>query len=72
MRRRVPAAALALALAQGASACPVCFGGVDTHKAFFTGLGWAILTLLTVTLSLIGGIGYALWIIERGRAEADA
>jgi hypothetical protein len=70
--RTLAAAALALALPRAACACAVCFGGVDGQKGFFMGLGWAILTMLAVTLSLIGGIGYALYSIERARAEHEA
>ena len=53
-------------------ACAICFGATDTNKGFYTGLSWAILTLLTVVLSLVGGIGYAMWAVERERAKRDA
>ena len=53
-------------------ACAICFGAVDTNKGFYTGLSWAILTLLFVVLSLVGGIGYAMWTVERERAKRDA
>jgi hypothetical protein len=70
MRLRLLAAPLLLP--RSASACAICFGAVDTHKSFFDGLAWAILILLSITLSLIGTIGWAVWSIERRRAEKDA
>lgn len=66
------ALAAALLLAPRLSrACAICFGATDTHAGFFTGLGWAILTLLVVVLSLVAGIGYAMWTVERARARAE-
>ena len=56
---------------RAAGACAICFGATDTHKGFYTGLSWAILTLLTAVLSLVGGIGYAMWAVERERARAE-
>jgi len=64
-------AALLLA-PRAAGACAICFGAVDTNKSFYTGLGWAILTMLAVVLSLVGGIGYAMWTVERERAKRGA
>ena len=52
-------------------ACVICFGATDTNKSFYTGLSWAILTMLVVVLSLAGGIGYAMWSVERERAKSD-
>jgi hypothetical protein len=52
-------------------ACAICFGATDTNKSFYTGLSWAILTMLVVVLSLAGGIGYAMWSVEKSRAEAE-
>jgi hypothetical protein len=63
-------AALLLA-ARDAGACAICFGATDTNKGFYTGLSWAILTMLVVVLSLAGGIGYAMWSVEKARAEAE-
>ena len=67
--KRALSAALLLA-PRAASACAICFGAVDTNKGFYTGLSWAILTLLVTVLSLVGGIGYAMWTVERDRARA--
>lgn len=57
-----------LAAPRAASACAVCFGQADGKDGLFNGFWWAILLLLAVTMSLVGGIAYALWSVERGRA----
>jgi hypothetical protein len=67
---RAAALAVLLLTPAAASACSVCFGGVDGRKAFFMGLGWSILIMLAFTLTLIGGIAWTLWTIERGRKDA--
>ncbi len=67
---RALSAALLLA-PRAASACAICFGGQDTNAGLYTGLSWAILTLLVVVLSLVGGIGYAMWTVERERERAE-
>ncbi len=66
------AAAALLIVPRAASACAICFGATDTQKGFFTGLGWAIITLVSLVLTLIGGIGYAMWTVERERAARGA
>jgi hypothetical protein len=66
----LPAAALLLA-ARDASACAICFGAQDNQTSFFTGLSWAILTMLVCVLGLSAGIGYAMWSVERERAKAE-
>lgn len=57
---------------RAASACAVCFGGGDGKSGLSQGFWWGIVVLLAVTMSLVGAIGYALWTVERRRAEADA
>jgi len=69
--KRTLFAALLLA-PRAAGACAVCFGAVDANAGFFTGLGYAIITLVTVVLSLVGGIGYAMYSVERERARERA
>lgn len=64
------AAALLLA-AREASACAICFGATDNQAGFFTGLSWAILTMLVCVLGLSAGIGYAMWSVEKSRAAAE-
>ena len=46
-------------------------GGALALVLFFQGLGWAILTLVALTMSLIGGIGCAMYTVERERARAE-
>lgn len=69
--KRALFAALLLA-PRAAGACAVCFGGVDTAKGFFDGLGWAIVILLAVVFTLIGAIAYAFYSVERERERAHS
>jgi hypothetical protein len=71
MKNRLISAALLLS-PRAASACAVCFGGADGKSGFANGLWWGIVILLAVTMSLVGAIGWALWSVERRRAEMDA
>ena len=65
--------ALAVLLAPAAaSACPVCFGALDNKSGLAAGFWWGIVILLAVTMSLVVGIGWTVWTIERRRREADA
>lgn len=57
---------------RAASACAVCFGAGDGKSGLSNGIWWGIVILLTVTMSLVAGIGWALWSVERDRAEFDA
>jgi len=66
------ALAVLLLAPRAASACSVCFGGGDGKSGLSHGIWWAIVILLTVTMSLLGGIGWTLWSVERDRAERDA
>jgi hypothetical protein len=68
--KNVLSAALLLA-PRAASACAICFGAVDAQKGFFTGLGYAIVTLVVVVLSLVGAIAYAFYAVERERARSE-
>jgi hypothetical protein len=70
MRLILPAALLALPRA--ARACAVCFGQADGKSGLFNGFWWGIVVLLAVTMSLVAGIGWAVWSIERARAARDA
>ena len=69
---RTALAAALLALPRAASACAVCFGGVDNKSGLVAGFWWAIVLLLSVTMSLVGAIGWTLWSVERRRAERGA
>ena len=70
--KRVLALAALSALPRAAGACAVCFGQADGKNGLLTGIGWGIVVLLSVTMSLLGGIGWALWSVERDRRELDA
>lgn len=64
---------LVLALApQAASACSVCFGDSKDNKGFVDGLWWGIVLLILVTMSMLGGIGWAFWSVEKRRRAAEA
>lgn len=64
--------AVLLLAPHSASACAVCFGGGDGTSGLSHGIWWAIVLLLTVTMSLVAAIGYALYSVEARRAEMDA
>ncbi|MFI5362424.1 MAG: hypothetical protein ACHQ49_10675 [Elusimicrobiota bacterium] len=68
---RALSAALLLA-PRAASACAVCFGQADGKSGFANGIFWGIVILLSVTMALVGGIGYAIWSVERERAARKA
>jgi heme/copper-type cytochrome/quinol oxidase subunit 2 len=68
---RLLLAAVPLLAARDVRACAICFGATDNQAGFFTGLSWAILTMLVVVLSLAGGIAYAMWSVEKERAKAE-
>lgn len=65
-------AALLPLLPGSAAACAVCFGGADGAKGLFSGIWWGILVLLTTTMSMLGGIGWLLWKVEKNRRAHEA
>jgi len=65
-------AAALLALPRSASACAICFGGLDNSSGLARGFWWGIVVLLAVTMSLVGAIAWAVWTVERRRKEAGA
>lgn len=69
---RLLLAAALVFLPRAARACAVCFGAADGQKGFFDGLWWGIVVLLAVTMSLVGGIGWTVWSVERRRLAEDA
>ena len=70
MRRLAPAVLPAL-LAGPAAACSVCFGG-KSNPGLLDGIWWGIVLLLTVTMSLVGGIGWLLYKVESRRLAEEA
>lgn len=68
---RTLAAALLLA-PRAAGACALCFGQADGKNGLLNGFWWAVVVLIAVTMAMLGGIGYAIWSVERDRAARDA
>jgi len=67
----MPALAALLAVAPGsAAACAVCFGA-GGEKGLVSGITWGIVILLTATMTLLGGIGYLLYRVEKNRPAED-
>jgi hypothetical protein len=71
VRALILAASLPL-LPGSAAACAVCFGGASGNKGLFDGIWWGIVLLVTVTFSMVGGIGWLLYKVEQGRAADEA
>ena len=65
---------LLLALASSAEACSVCFGKAKGPAAsgIVDGIWWGIVLLLASTFSLLGGIGWLLWRVEKTRAAEES
>jgi len=63
---------LLLAIGERASACAVCFGKAEGQQGLLDGIWWGIILLLTVTMSMVGGIGWLLWKVEKRRLAEEA
>lgn|GEM_PF-3344372 len=61
-----------LAAPRAAHACAACFGGGAGTKGLFEGFWWAIVSMLVIVLSLVAGIAWTAWSIERARGEKHA
>lgn len=73
MRPAAPVLALLPALLpRAASACAVCFGGAQANKGLIDGFWWGIVVLLTVTMAMVGGIGWLLYKVEKDRPADEA
>ncbi len=71
--RTLALAALLPLLRDTASACAVCFGGATGgNKGFFDGIWWGIVLLIAVTFSMVGGIGWLLYKVEKNRLTHEA
>lgn len=70
MRPSALAALLALAPAS-ASACAVCFGASPDAKGLLDGVWWGIVLLLAVTMSMVGGIAWLLYTVEKSRVAEE-
>jgi hypothetical protein len=56
-----------------AAACAVCFGkaGPGT-QGLLDGIWWGIILLLSATMSMVGGIGWLLYKVEKSRLAEEA
>lgn len=70
--RRLSLAALLAPLPGSAAACAVCFGSTPGAKGLLDGIWWGIVILLTVTFSMVGGIGWLLYKVEKDRKSSEA
>ncbi len=71
--RRISLAALLALLPSAAAACAVCFGkATPATQGLFDGIWWGIIVLLSITMSMVGGIGWLLYKVERHRNKAEA
>jgi len=52
--------------------CAVCFGGASGAKGLLDGIWWGIILLLTVTMSMVGGIAWLLYKVESRRLAEEA
>ena len=70
---RIPGLAASLALLPGsAAACSVCFGNAPGNKGLIDGFWWGIVLLLLVTMSMVGGIGWLLYTVEKHRLAEES
>ncbi len=70
--RRALLAALPPLLPGSAAACAVCFGGQSEAQGLLDGIWWGIVLLVSVVMSLVFAIGWALWKIEKRRLAQEA
>lgn len=70
--KTLAASLVLLTASRAASACSVCFGGGDGKDGLSHGIWWGILILLTVTMTMIGCIGWAVWSVEKRRGADGA
>lgn len=64
-------AALLPLLPGSAAACAVCFGNAPGNKGLLDGIWWGIILLLSVTMSMVGGIGWLLYKVEKDRLSQE-
>lgn len=55
-----------------AAACAVCFGSAPGAKGLLDGIWWGIIILLSVTMSMMAGIGWLLYKVEKDRPADEA
>jgi len=57
--------------AAGARACAVCFGVSANSLGFFRGIAVGIAVLLAFTFSMIAGLVWVVWRVEKNRALCE-
>ena len=65
-------AALLPFLPGSAAACTVCFGNAPGTKGLIDGFWWGIILLLSITMCMVGGIGWLLYKVEKARPHDEA
>jgi hypothetical protein len=71
--RFLPLFAVLSALPGAAAACAVCFGkATPGTQGLLDGIWWGIILLLSVTMSMVGGIGWLLYKVEKSRLASEA
>lgn len=60
-------AALLPLLPGAAAACAVCFGNAPGSKGLIDGIWWGIIILLSVTMSMVAGVAWLLYKVEKSR-----
>lgn len=74
MRFRLRAAPLLAAipfLPGSASACAVCFGKAPGNQGLFDGIWWGIVLLLSATMSMVAGVAWFLYKVEKNRLAQE-
>lgn len=64
------AAPLAL-LPGSAAACAVCFGKAPGNQGLFDGIWWGIVLLLSATMSMVAGVAWFLYKVEKNRLARE-
>lgn len=62
----------ALLLPAPAAACVVCFGRAPGSQGLFDGIWWGIVLLLSVTMSMVAGVAWLLYKVEKHRLADEA
>lgn len=70
--RSLSLAALLPLLPGSAAACAVCFGNAPGSKGLIDGIWWGIIILLSVTMSMVSGIAWLLYKVEKDRLANEA
>ncbi|UPT75839.1 MAG: hypothetical protein M0D55_09290 [Elusimicrobiota bacterium] len=69
--RRLRLAALLALLPGSAAACAVCFGGQSEAQGLVDGIWWGIVLLIAVTFTMVGGIAWFFWKVEKNKLAQE-